>query len=172
MWASLAARHWGKGADRKLRVNSPFCSCYLPANPVCQSRKQSPLFIGGVAYHVTLVLAPLCKPFCSILLPPAWRQWEEDIWRRGHEVSSLACVLISCADDDSYSHSLFLPLPGKIKASVLGTATYTTETVVLVPREMLMVCRGKGRRKGRRGDTFLSMQILMNSLDLTILLSL
>lgn len=86
-------------------------------------------------------------------------------------MSSLACALISYEDDDSYSHSLFFPLPGKIEASVLGTATCTTETVLLVPREMLMVCRGKGRRKGRRGDAFLSIQMLMNSLDLTILLS-
>lgn len=63
----------------------------------------------------------------------------------------------------------FTSLPGKTEASVLGTATWTTETVLLVPGEILMVCRGKGRKKGKGGDPFLSLQVLMNSPDLMIL---
>lgn len=67
--------------------------------------------------------------------------------------------------------SLFPSLPGKTEASVLGTATWTTETILLVPGEILMVCRGKGRKEGKEQDTFLSLQMLMNSPHLTILLS-
>lgn len=65
-----------------------------------------------------------------------------------------------------------LSLPGKIEASVPGPATGTTETILLVPGEILLVCRGKGRKKGKGGDTFLSLQVLMSSPALTILLPL
>lgn len=63
-------------------------------------------------------------------------------------------------------------LPGKAEASVLGTATWTTETVLLVPGEILMVCRGKGRKKGKEGGLSLSLQVFMSSSCLTLSLSL
>ena len=48
----------------------------------------------------------------------------------------------------------FTSPPGKAEASVLGTATWTTETVLLVLGAILMVCRGKGRTKEREGILF------------------
>jgi hypothetical protein len=50
---------------------------------------------------------------------------------------------------------LIFSLPGKTEASVPGTATWTTETILLVPGEILLVCRGKGRKKGKGEDTCL-----------------
>ena len=67
----------------------------------------------------------------------------------------------------------FTSPPGKAEASVLGTATWTTETVLLVPGEILMVCRGKGKRQERKGRGSFSVSAgIMSSPDLMILFSL
>ena len=95
--------------------------------------------VGPSSFHIPLHLPPL--PESMERKAPG---------ERAAKCPSLAHALIH-GDDRSCSHFAFTSPPGQAEASVLGTATWTTETVLLVLGEILMVCRGKGRRKGREG---------------------